>query len=97
MEYLKRAFEVDDENGISLHVGATKISLILGLKPSPNQMRPNPKILVPVLDGPKLGLSPNPLIAVAFHSALQIALQLALLLCVKERSYVRRVTNRRTR
>ncbi len=95
MEYLKRAFEA--EHGVSLYDRAAKTSLILGLKPSLNQMPPKPNILVPVLGGPKLGLSPNPLIAVAFHSALQIALQLALLLCVKERSCVRRVTNRRTR
>ena len=91
MEYWKITF------GFSLYVSATKTSRILGLKPSLNQKRLKPKILVPVLDGPKLGLSPNPLIAVAFHLALQIALQLALLLCVKERSCVRKVTNRRTR
>lgn len=91
MENLKRAFEVEHE--FCVYVNATKISAILGL----NQKRPKPKILVLVLDGPKLRLSPNPLIAVAFHTALQIALQLALLLRVKERSCVRRVTNRRTR
>ena len=81
------------QNGISLVLSATKISLILGLKPSLNQNPPKPKISVPVLDGPKSRLSPNPLIAVA----LQIALQLALLLRVRERSCVRRVTNRRIR
>ena len=88
MGYGKRVFEFS-------FVSAIKISQILGLKLSPT-LQPKPKILVPVLDGPKLGLSPNPLIGVAFQMALQIALQSALLLCVKERSYVRRVTNRRT-
>lgn len=89
MEYRKRVFEIP-------LISATKISRILGLKLSPNRCS-KPKILVPVLDGPNLGLSPNPLIALAFHLALQIALQLALLLRVKERSCVRWVTNRRTR
>lgn len=88
-EFLKLVVKMQNE--ISIVLSATKISLILGLKLSLS--RPKPKISVPVLDGPKLGLSPNPLIAVAFH----LALQLALLLRVKERSCVRRVTNRRTR
>ena len=94
-DFLKLVIKMQNE--ISLVLSATKISLILGLKPSLNQNRPKPKILVPVLDDPKLRLNPNPLIAVAFHSALQIALQLALLLRVRERSCVRRVTNRRIR
>ncbi len=80
MEYRKSVFEF-------LLVSTTKTSRILGPKLSPSH-RSKPKILVPVLDGPKLGLSPNPLIAVAFHLALQIALHLALLLRVKERSCV---------
>ena len=84
MEHWKRVFE------FFLYVSATKISLILGLKLSPS-LPPKPKISVPVLDSPKLRLSPNPLIAAAFQSALQLALQLALLLRVKERSCVRRV------
>ena len=48
------------QNGISLVLSATKISLILGLKPSLNKNPPKPKISVPVLDGPKSRLSPKP-------------------------------------